>query len=57
MVRGVRVSDELWQRLHETGPCPVCGKPSFYNLSGDRFVHADGSENRRCWAFFSANIA
>lgn len=30
-------------------PCPACGVESHYCRSADRFVHADGSENRPCW--------
>jgi hypothetical protein len=35
-------------------PCPVCGIESIYARSLDRFVHDDGSANRRCWAAIMA---
>lgn len=29
--------------------CPACGVDAYYCREADRFVHADGSENRECW--------
>jgi hypothetical protein len=30
-------------------PCPVCKTEVVYSRSLDRYVHYDGSDNRKCW--------
>lgn len=36
-------------RNEEPPHCPVCGKPAYFSLDIDRFVHSDGSANTSCW--------
>lgn len=35
-------------------PCPACGSPSTYDRKLDRYLHADDSDNRQCWADLSS---
>lgn len=33
----------------DTGPCPVCGKRSIWRRMYGRPMHADGTNNGKCW--------
>jgi hypothetical protein len=33
----------------DTGPCPVCVKPSVWSRMVYRWMHADGTDNAACW--------
>lgn len=33
--------------------CGACGAPAWFVPQADRFLHADGSDNRLCWAAYS----
>ena len=37
--------------------CPCCGVPAYYAADLDRWVHADGSANARCWVEMSKGVA
>ena len=37
----------------EEWPCPCCGADAIYYSGLDRYVHANGADNRRCWAHIS----
>ena len=46
---GVR---ELWKESHPVVSdvrCVECSKPAIFSRELDRFLHIDGSDNRRCW--------
>lgn len=36
------------------GPCPACGLDSIYSRDQGRYLHIDGSDNKRCWAHISS---
>jgi hypothetical protein len=35
--------------MPDWGLCPVCGQAAVWSGSADRFFHADGSDNTKCW--------
>lgn len=39
--------------ITEDAKCPACGVESLYAREQDRYIHADGSNNRDCWAQIS----
>ncbi|MCX2929270.1 AAA family ATPase [Mycobacterium sp. CVI_P3] len=40
--------------INGNGPCPACGLESIYSRAEDRYLHVDGSDNKRCWAHISS---
>ena len=38
----------------ERNACPACEKPSKYDRKADRYLHDDGTENRKCWAYIAS---
>jgi hypothetical protein len=51
---------QVWEAAHppvEPVVCPLCGKEATYLQDSDRYVHDDGSDNRRCWRLLSVGRA
>jgi hypothetical protein len=47
-------NDRGWRYLGDVVVCPCCGRRSVYNRGEDRYFHADGSVNIRCWVHISS---
>lgn len=51
-----RAALRAWPRQAVEASCPICGRPSVLVFELDRYVHADGSRNARCWAQISSEV-